>query len=46
MKTLLYYAFDRLLSDPLNKRMCSWGLALCAALFFGNLIIHYLILNL
>jgi len=46
MKALMYLAFARLLSDPLNKRICNWGLAICAVLFFGNLIIHFLIQNL
>ena len=46
MKTLMEVAFARLLSDPLNKRICNWGLAICAALFFGNLIIHFLKQNL
>ena len=41
MKTLMYWAFDRLLTDPLNKRVCQWGLAICFVLFFGNIIIHY-----
>jgi hypothetical protein len=33
--------FDRLLSDPLNRKMCNWGLAIVGILFFGNLIVHY-----
>ena len=46
MKTLIEVAFERLLSDPLNKRICNWGLVICAVLFFGNLTIHFLIQNL
>ena len=45
MKDLIYYAFDRLLSDPLNDKICNWGLAIAGTLFFGNIIIHYLIQN-
>jgi len=43
MKELIYVVFYKLLSDPLNDRICKWGLAICAGLFFGNMIIHYLI---
>lgn len=45
MKKLIYWAFDRLLSDPLNERICTWALAISGILFFGNMIIHYLIQN-
>jgi len=43
MTDFLYGLFDRLLSDPLNKRICNWGLAIGSALFFGNIIIQLLI---
>lgn len=46
MKTLIYVIWDKLLSDPLNKRICMWALGISSALFFGNLIIHFLIQNL
>lgn len=45
MKQILIEVFERLLTDPLNKRICNIGLAVSAVLFFGNLIIHYLIQN-
>lgn len=45
MKTL-YVIFDKLLSDPTNDRISKWGLAVGSALFFGNLIINFLIQNL
>lgn len=46
MKTLLYGLFDTLLSDPLNERICKWGLGIASSLFFGSMIINYLMLNL
>lgn len=46
MKAQLERMLVRLLSDPLNERICMWALAVAGTLFFGNLIIHYLIQNL
>jgi len=46
MKTLIYVILEKLLTDPLNKRICQWTLGISSALFFGNLIIHFLIQNL
>ena len=46
MKNLFIAVFDKLLSEPTNSTICKWGLAVAGTLFFGNLIIHYLILNL
>lgn len=46
MKNLFIAIFDKLLTDPLNKRICNWGLAVAGVLFFGNMIIHLLIQNL
>jgi len=41
MKNAIIYVFDRLLSDPLNDRICKWVLAVAGVLLFGNLILHY-----
>ena len=46
MKNLFIAVFDKLLSEPTNTILCKWGLIVCGSLFFGNMIIHYLILNL
>ncbi len=46
MKNLFIAVFDKLLSEPTNSTICNWVLAVAGALFFGNMIIHYLILNL
>jgi len=46
MKNLFIAVFDKLLSEPTNTTICNWGLAVAGTLFFGNLIIHYLILKL
>jgi hypothetical protein len=46
MKNLCIAVFDKLLTDPLNDKICKWALAIAGTLFFGNIIIHYLIQNL
>lgn len=35
-----------LLADPRSERFFNWALGISSALFFGNLIIHFLIQNL
>ena len=35
-----------LLVDPRSEKFFSWALAICTALFFGNLVIHFLNQNL
>ncbi len=42
LKNFITYAFDRLLSEPLNSHLCWAGLA-AAALYFGSIIIRIII---
>ena len=45
MKNLFIAVFDKLLTDPANKRICNWGLAISFVLYFGNIVINLLIKN-
>lgn len=41
--TLLTVVFDRLLTDPLNEKICKIGLAICATGWFGAMVVSYII---
>lgn len=45
LKAIFMVASHWLLVDPRSEKFFSWMLAICTALFFGNLVIHLLIQN-
>lgn len=46
LKAIFMAGANWLLVDPRSEKFFNWSIAICAILFFGNLVIHYLIQNL